>query len=254
MARDCLVHYLNALHIVKCPRKYTTMELWTFQDESHEYGWRWIKLYGLAGCANYLHIFISHLLHHMTKYECIHRYSHQGWEHWNAAVTSFFFRRTQRGGFVREIDNKTKLVTIAIWCQTRMMHVSGTTEKILNGEMLEVEKEIEAKWTEPDEARYTAKLNLRKIRDETTENEREKVAAMAVEQRDRSHASRDKVRLDAEEAMAVIKAPAASSVNRYDLTSVQQLHVQQHMDRREVKLLKKLGKNNHKGTRDNKLW
>jgi hypothetical protein len=52
------------------------------------------------------------------------------------------------------------------------MHVSGTTEKIFNGEMLEVEKEIEAKWTVSDEARYTAKLNLRKIRDETTEKER----------------------------------------------------------------------------------
>jgi hypothetical protein len=131
----------------------------------------------------------------MTKYECIHPYSQQGWEHWNAAVTSFFFRRTQRGGFVSDIEDKTKLVPIARWCQRRMMHVSGTTEKIFNGEMLEVEKEIEAKWTESDEARYTAKLNLRKMRDETTEKEREKVEAMAVEQRDRAQKSRDKVRL-----------------------------------------------------------
>jgi hypothetical protein len=37
MARDCLAHYWNALNIVTCPRKYTTMELWTFQDKSHEY-------------------------------------------------------------------------------------------------------------------------------------------------------------------------------------------------------------------------
>jgi hypothetical protein len=76
-----------------------------------------------------------------------------------------------------------------------MMHVSGTTEKIFNGEMLEVEKEIQAKWTVSDEERYTAKLNLIKIQDETTEKEREKVAAMAVEQRDRAQKSRDKVRL-----------------------------------------------------------
>jgi hypothetical protein len=67
-----------------------------------------------------------------------------------------------------------------------MMHVSGTTEKIYNGEMLEVEKEIEAKWTESDEARCNVKLNLRKIRDETTEKERDKVAAIAVEQRGRA--------------------------------------------------------------------
>jgi hypothetical protein len=36
MARDCLAHYRNALNIVTFPRKYTKMELWTFQDMSHE--------------------------------------------------------------------------------------------------------------------------------------------------------------------------------------------------------------------------
>jgi hypothetical protein len=87
-----------------------------------------------------------------------------------------------------------------------------------------------------DEARYTAKLNLRKIRDEITENEREKVAAMAVKQRDRAQKSRDKVRLQAEEAIAVVTARAASSVTRSGLTSVQRLHVQQHMARRKVQI------------------
>jgi hypothetical protein len=67
--------------------------------------------------------------------------------------------------------------------------------KTFNGEMLEVEKEIEVKWTESDEARYTVKLNLRKIRDVTTEKEMEKVTAMEIHQRDRAQKSRDKVRL-----------------------------------------------------------
>jgi hypothetical protein len=44
-----------------------------------------------------------------------------------------------------------------------MMHVYGTTRKIFNGEMLEVENEIEGKWKESDEAGYTAEQNLRKI-------------------------------------------------------------------------------------------
>jgi hypothetical protein len=46
--------------MVTCPQKYTTLELFTFQDESHDYGWRWIELYGLKGCVNYIHVFISH--------------------------------------------------------------------------------------------------------------------------------------------------------------------------------------------------
>jgi hypothetical protein len=103
-------------------------------------------------------------------------------------------------------------------------------------EMLEVEKEIEAKWTVSDEACYIAKLNLRKIWDEMTEKEREKVAAMTVEQRDRAQKSRDKLHLQAEEAMAVVTARAASSVTRSGLTSVQRLHVQKHMDRRKVQI------------------
>jgi hypothetical protein len=102
--------------------------------------------------------------------------------------------------------------------------------------MLEVEKEIKAKWTESDEGHYTAKLNLRKIRDEMTKNEREKVAAMEVEQRDRAQKSRDKVRLEAEKAMAVVTTREASSVTRSGQTSVQRLHAQQHMARREVQI------------------
>jgi hypothetical protein len=72
--------------------------------------------------------------------------------------------------------------------------------------------------------------------DETTEKERKKVAAMAVEQHDRAQQSRDKVHLEAEEAMAVVTSRAASSVNRSGLTSVQRLHVQQHMDRLEMQI------------------
>jgi hypothetical protein len=120
--------------------------------------------------------------------------------------------------------------------------------------MLEVKKEIEAKWTVSGEARYTAKLNLRKIQDETLEKEREKVAAMAVEHRDRAQKSRDKVRLQVEEAMAVVAARAASSVTRYGITSVQPLHVQQHMARRKVQIAEETRKKNHKGTRGDKLW
>jgi hypothetical protein len=37
-AQDYLAQYHNALNIVTCPRKYTKLKLWTFQDESHEYG------------------------------------------------------------------------------------------------------------------------------------------------------------------------------------------------------------------------
>jgi hypothetical protein len=114
--------------------------------------------------------------------------------------------------------------------------VFGTMEKIFNCEMLEVEKEIEAKWTDADDVRCAAKLNLIKTPDETTEKERAKVAAMAVEQRDRAHKSHDKVRLVAEDAVAVVTARAALSSNRSGLMSVQRLHVQQNMAWRKLQI------------------
>jgi hypothetical protein len=89
MAWYCLAHFCNALNHVTFHHKYTIMELCTFQDESHEYGWWWIKLYFFLECANYIHVFISHILHYTTKYECLHWYSQQGLEHWNADVRSF---------------------------------------------------------------------------------------------------------------------------------------------------------------------
>jgi hypothetical protein len=53
------------------------------------------------------------------------RFSQQGWEHWNAAVASLFFKETQRGGFVVDGIDKSKLWPIARWLQRRLMWISG---------------------------------------------------------------------------------------------------------------------------------
>jgi hypothetical protein len=38
-AKGCLTHYQNELNIVARPPKYTKLELFTFEDEIHKYGW-----------------------------------------------------------------------------------------------------------------------------------------------------------------------------------------------------------------------
>jgi hypothetical protein len=64
-------------------------------------------------------------LKHMRKYKCLHRFSQQGLEHWNTAVTSFLFKWTQMGGFVVDGIDKSKLWPIAWWMQRRLMWISG---------------------------------------------------------------------------------------------------------------------------------
>jgi hypothetical protein len=87
---------------------------------------KWVELYGKDGMLNYNHMFYcGHLLKYMRKYKCLHRFSHQGWEHWNASVTSFFFKRTQIGGFVVDGIDKSKLWPIARWLQRRLMWITG---------------------------------------------------------------------------------------------------------------------------------
>jgi hypothetical protein len=114
------------MHILVTPRPYTELKLYCYGVDIHEYIHKWVALYGKDGMSNYNHMFsCSHILKYMRAYQCLHRFSQQGWEHWNAAVTTFFFKRTQMGGFVVDGINKSKMWPIARWLQRHLMWISG---------------------------------------------------------------------------------------------------------------------------------
>ena len=49
----------------------------------------------------------------------------QGWKALNALIKSYFFCRSNRGGFTATAAKKSKLLGIARWLQQRMMWYSG---------------------------------------------------------------------------------------------------------------------------------
>jgi hypothetical protein len=148
MLYDAISHYRFTMHVVTCPYQYTPLELVCFDEDGHNFMTLWSLLYGKEGCTNYTHLLTTYLIKYMRNFRCLHRYSQQGWEARNAVVTSFFFRQTQRGGHVYELESKSKLKPIARGVQRRYIYVSGITDGIFKREYKEKEKELQKKSAE----------------------------------------------------------------------------------------------------------
>ena len=61
----------------------------------------WVQLHSQTGCTNYIHMLSSgHIAEYMFRWRNLHRFSQQGWEHFNSLLKVFFFHQTQHGGHV----------------------------------------------------------------------------------------------------------------------------------------------------------
>ena len=105
-------------------------EIENFQNSIDLFFQDWVKLWGEKLISNYIHMYqsghISELLYHWRN---LYKYSQQGWEALNTAIKSFFFRRTNRGGFSGTNTQKSKLLGIIKWLQRRMIFICGYTEE-----------------------------------------------------------------------------------------------------------------------------
>jgi hypothetical protein len=75
----------------------------------------------------------------MFRWQNLHRFSQQGWEHFNSLLKVFFFRRTAHGGHVgwskakeAAVITKNKLRPIGLWLQHRMMWLCGIGDKLFS--------------------------------------------------------------------------------------------------------------------------
>jgi hypothetical protein len=124
-------HYITAKDILSQHHDYLDEDIEHLQTEADHFMQVWVVLYGLAGISNYIHMFTSgYLMCFMEEYRNLHQLSHQGFESMNALVTSFFFRRTQRGGFMATHNPKSKLLPIARWIQRRLLWLRYSHENI----------------------------------------------------------------------------------------------------------------------------
>ena len=88
----------------------------------------WVRLHGLAGVTNYIHMLSSgHFSDYLFKWRNLYAHSQQGWEHLNNLVKTFHYRRTGRGGATnRGQGKKSKVLPIGRWLQRRMIWMLGT--------------------------------------------------------------------------------------------------------------------------------
>jgi hypothetical protein len=115
-------HYITAEDILGQHHEYSDEDIEQFQTEVDHFMRGWVDLYRLVGLSNYIHMFTSgHFMWFMEEYRNLRKLRQQGLESMNDLVTSFFFQRTQRGGFTATNNHKSKLLPMSRWLQRRLL-------------------------------------------------------------------------------------------------------------------------------------
>jgi hypothetical protein len=82
---------------------------------------------GYDGVTNYIHMLgAGHIRYYLRKWGNLHRFQNQGWEAYNAMITSFWHHRTRKGGGKL---NRSKIVPIAQWILRLMLWKTGVAQR-----------------------------------------------------------------------------------------------------------------------------
>lgn len=88
---------------------------------------KWVNLIGYDGITNYIHLLgAGHIRYYLNKWGNLHRFQNQGWEAYNAMITSFWHHRTRKGGGK---VNRSKILPIAQWILRLMLWRTGVAAK-----------------------------------------------------------------------------------------------------------------------------
>ncbi len=129
--------YNAATTIMRQKSDFSDEQILQFQANVDDFFQLWVNLYSYAGCTNYIHLLSSgHIAEYMFRWQNLHRFSQQGWEHFNSLLKVFFFRCTAHGGHIgwsksKEFETiaKSKLRPIGRWLQRRMLWLCGVGDK-----------------------------------------------------------------------------------------------------------------------------
>lgn len=125
--KECVAIYRDMIKVLRQKEDYTKEEIANWQQDADTFFLLWMDLHGRDGLTNYFHMIgAGHIEYFMYRYRNLYRYSQQGWESLNALIKSFFFRRTQRGGYAgkKGVPN-SRVVPIARFFQRRLYWQSG---------------------------------------------------------------------------------------------------------------------------------
>jgi hypothetical protein len=111
-----LIFFFYALHK---KFNFTDRDIDGFQFHADEFFRKWIDMVGYDGVTNYIHMLgAGHIRYYLRKWGNLHRFQNQGWEAYNAMITSFWHHRTRKGGGKL---NRSKIVPIAQWILRLML-------------------------------------------------------------------------------------------------------------------------------------
>ena len=98
--KQSVQHVTSAFKKARKHAKYTDIDLIDFQYHCDQFNVHFLSLHGANVSTNYIHYLSSgHFYEYMCKYRSLYIYSQESWEATNNLIKSFYFRRTQRGGF-----------------------------------------------------------------------------------------------------------------------------------------------------------
>ena len=131
----CLTHLCNlapALALLRKKTDFTDEEINNFQKLIDLFLQEWVQLWGEKSITNHMHICEpGHTSELLFYWRNLCRCSQQGWKALNAAIKSFFFKRTNHGGNSGKGHKKSKLKAIARRFQCRIIFTSGFAEEFI---------------------------------------------------------------------------------------------------------------------------
>jgi hypothetical protein len=145
----CLIQYRTALKLLRQRTNLDAADLAAFQKAIDSWHQDYVKLHGLAGQTNYVHMLSSgHIAEYLFKYGNLYDHSQQGWEAFNSLLKSVYYRRTPRGG---GRGLKSKLKPLARWLQRRMLWLCGVSGDTLKEQVCQAESDALATTSQDEE-------------------------------------------------------------------------------------------------------
>lgn len=100
----------------------------------------------------------GHIRYYLQKWRNLSRFQNQGWEAYNAMITSFWHHRTKRGGGGKNEVDRSKIKPIARWILRLMLWRTGAAKQFfenLEAEHLAEDDEDECSSTSSDNESYS---------------------------------------------------------------------------------------------------
>jgi hypothetical protein len=122
---DCVQgHFIPLMELLRSRVDLTSEQITEYQRHCDLFFNQWVSIHGISGVTNYIHFLgTGHGAEYLHEWGNMYQHSQQGWEAFNSLLKTFYFRRTQRGGYNK--GNKTNLKPIAKWLQRRMVWMEG---------------------------------------------------------------------------------------------------------------------------------